>query len=229
MAETAVDPFADGANPFRATIDPFADGTIPFGRPVNTLGGRGHATIDMLQGALNRAGASGSAKPSSGTVSSGGRSSGQATIDLLQAGLDGKLPPVQGVNPFADLPPVPLAGVAAPNGVNGAVSFTEPSGPNPFSDLPPLALAPSKGAVIGKSDPGQQTLDLINSVRNAPAENQKPGGVPYQASPVSSVPDSGQQTLDLINSVRAGARRRRHPSRQKRSLPLVSEILATRS
>jgi hypothetical protein len=88
------------------------------------------------------------------------------------------------------------------NGVSGAVSFTDPSGPNPFSDLPPLPLAPSKGAVIGKSDPGQQTLDLINSVRNAPAENQKPGGVPYQASPVSSVPDSGQQTLDLINSVR---------------------------
>src|ERR1700677_3493420 len=121
----------------------FANGTIPFGQPGNTLGGNGQATIDMLQRALNRAGASGSGSPPAGSASSAGRSSGQATIDLLQAGLDGKLPPVSGVNPFADLPPVPIAGAAAPS-VSGEVSFTDPSsGANPFSDLPPVPIAPA--------------------------------------------------------------------------------------
>src|ERR1700677_1272369 len=143
MAEPAIDPFANGANPFRGPIDPFADGTIPFGRQGNTLGGSGQATIDNLQRALNRAGASRSPSPTSQTASSAGRSSGQATIDLLQAGLDGKLPPVRGVNPFADLPPVPIAGAAAPS-VSGEVSFTDPSsGANPFSDLPPVPIAPA--------------------------------------------------------------------------------------
>jgi hypothetical protein len=95
----------------------------------------------MLQSALDRAGASGSASPSAGTASSAGRSSGQATIDLLQAGLDGKLPPLRGVNPFADLPPVPIPGSGGPpaNGVSGAVSFTDAA--NPFSDLPPVPIA----------------------------------------------------------------------------------------
>ena len=48
MAEPAIGPFADGANPFRGPVDSFANGTVPFGPP----GGSWQATIDMLQSAL---------------------------------------------------------------------------------------------------------------------------------------------------------------------------------
>lgn len=39
MAEPAIDPFANGVNPFRGPIDPFANGAIPFGRPVKERAG----------------------------------------------------------------------------------------------------------------------------------------------------------------------------------------------
>ena len=149
MAAPAIDPFANGENPFRATIDPFGRLRERAGnrrstccrapltvrahietqsrrrerpRPPRDLPGRRRSTYCKLVSMANC------------------RRFGVSTPSLI----------------FRRFPSP--AGLRL-NGVNGAVSFTDPNNANPFSDLPPVPLTPSMGAVTGKSDLGQQTLD----------------------------------------------------------------------